>query len=325
VPSEQWYTIVSAVGSVFAIVGVGVAVRRVGWLTEEADQSLLKLIMRVLLPCLIFAAVSDNPALRETRNLTLSPLVGFGTCVLGFAVAMLLVGMGRSRHGLEDAQQRRTFAVCVGIYNYGFLPLPLIKSLFDDQTLGVLFVHNIGVNLAIWSLGVMLLSGRLDKHWWRQMFNAPMIAIVAALVVNFLGANQYLPLFVGKTIAWLGDATIPLAMILIGATMADLLSAGGNHSGTSDRVKVIGWACLLRLGLLPVAFLLIAYLLPCTVELRRVIVIQAAMPAAVLPIVVSRHYGGDPATALKVVLSTSILGLVTIPLWIAAGMAWLEL
>ena len=32
------------------------------------------------------------------------------------------------------------------------------------------------------------------------------------------------------------------------------------------------------------------------------------MPSGVLPIVLARHYGGDPATALQVVLSTTLLG-----------------
>jgi predicted permease len=44
------------------------------------------------------------------------------------------------------------------------------------------------------------------------------------------------------------------------------------------------------------------------------------MPAAVFPVVMAKHYGGDPATALRVVLATSLVGLITIPLWIRAGM-----
>jgi hypothetical protein len=56
------------------------------------------------------------------------------------------------------------------------------------------------------------------------------------------------------------------------------------------------------------------------VELKRIIVVQAAMPAAMLPLVLARHYGGDPQTAMQVVLSTTIAGLLTIPFWIQFGM-----
>jgi predicted permease len=63
----------------------------------------------------------------------------------------------------------------------------------------------------------------------------------------------------------------------------------------------------------------LAKFLPCSIELKRVILLQGAMPSAVLPIVLAKHYGGDPRTALQVVIGTSLAGLVTIPLWIDFG------
>ena len=69
----------------------------------------------------------------------------------------------------------------------------------------------------------------------------------------------------------------------------------------------------------------LARVLPCSVELKRVLVVQAAMPAGVFPIVLSRLYGGDPATAVRIVAGTTLLSLVTIPLWIRWGLSWLDL
>jgi predicted permease len=54
-------------------------------------------------------------------------------------------------------------------------------------------------------------------------------------------------------------------------------------------------------------------------------VVQAAMPCAVFPIVLARHFDGSPEIALKVVLTTTILSLITIPLWIAFGLHLLDL
>jgi len=53
-----------------------------------------------------------------------------------------------------------------------------------------------------------------------------------------------------------------------------------------------------------------------------VLVVEAAMPAAVFPIIIARHYGGQPLTAVQVVLWTTAVGLLTCPLWIRAGLAW---
>ena len=62
--------------------------------------------------------------------------------------------------------------------------------------------------------------------------------------------------------------------------------------------------------------------LPLSIELKRVLVVQAAMPAGLMPIIIARHYGGQPLTAVQIVLGTTILALLTIPLWLRVGLAW---
>ncbi len=86
--------------------------------------------------------------------------------------------------------------------------------------------------------------------------------------------------------------------------------------------KVSFAALALRLGLLPVLILLLARYLPLSLELKRVLVVQAAMPAAVVPIIIARLYGGHPRTAVQIVLGTTAIGILTIPLWLRAGLAW---
>jgi predicted permease len=56
-----------------------------------------------------------------------------------------------------------------------------------------------------------------------------------------------------------------------------------------------------------------------------VMLIQASMPCAMIPVMLSKHYGGDPAAALLIVLVTSTLGLLTIPFWMELGMRWLAI
>jgi predicted permease len=189
-----------------------------------------------------------------------------------------------------------------------------------------------GVELGIWTIGVMLLSGRPGRGWWRQVLNPPCLSILFALAVNFvysslegLAAPAILAAAaqaIGQAIHWLGQSAIPMAMVLIGATVADQLhpTEEKEPERAASASKVVFWACLLRLGLLPVVFLAIGLLVPGTVELKRVLAIEAAMPSAVFPIVMTRHYGGNPATALRVVLGTSLVSLVTIPFWIHAGL-----
>ena len=306
-------TVLSAVIPVYGIIAIGLLLRKFNWLTTEADQSLLRVNINLLFPCLILDAALGNPALAQPSNLVLAPLVGFVTVVVGMLAALAvrpLAGL-RSREG-------RTFAVTVGIYNYSYLPLPLALLLFTGgETAGVLFVHNVGVEFAMWTLGVMLFAGA-GLGDWRKAINAPLLAIVLALILNTIGAPHFLPRAVLTGIHWLGQCAIPMALILIGAVVADHLAEFHADFGW----RVIGGAVLLRIVLLPALFVLLARYLPASVELKRVIVLQAAMPSAVFPIVMSRHYHGDPPTALRVVIGTSVVGLITIPLWIRFGLAF---
>jgi len=99
-------------------------------------------------------------------------------------------------------------------------------------------------------------------------------------------------------------------------TFADLAKV----SELVERPLVPTYACILRLGAFPAAFVFFAWLLPFSVELKQVMIVQAAMPCAVFPIVLTRHFDGSPAVAIKVVLATTLISFLTIPLWVALGL-----
>jgi predicted permease len=253
-----------------------------------------------------------NDALKQVGNVVLAPIVGFVSIAVGMLVALLLARTA----ALKDRKAVATFVLCAGIYNYGYVPVPLVKVLFPADTLGVLFAHNLGVEIAFWTLGLMVLGAVGSGNFWRNMLNAPVLAIFVSLALNFAGAEKIIPEFVLVTAKLLGQCAVPMGLILIGATMADHL----HEFRTGWGWRVIVSSCAVRLGIVPMLFLLVARYLPCSVELKRVIVVQAAMPAATFPILLARHYGGEPSTALRVVIGTSVASLITTPLWIRFGL-----
>jgi hypothetical protein len=223
---------------------------------------------------------------------------------------------------IGDQKECRTFAFTTGIYNYGYFPIPIIALLFDRETTGVLLVHNLGVEVAMWVLGVgFILSPSDPKSIWKRVFSGPVIAILVAVPMNYFKVDQHLPNSALETINLLGQCAIPLGLILIGATFMDL----AKETKITSRLNIPITASVLRLGILPAAFLFIAFILPLSTELKCVIAVQAAMPCGVFPIVLARHFDGSPEVALKVVLGTTIISFLTIPLWIAIGMKLLDL
>lgn len=308
----------SAVLPIFFVIGAGALARRVGWLDADADRSLMTVVVNLLYPALIFSIILGNDALRQPSNLILPPLVGLTSVVGGFGLAMLVA----RKFKIGDQKECRTFAFTTGIYNYGYFPIPIIALLFDRETTGVLLVHNLGVEVAMWVLGVGFILSRNDpKSIWKRVFSGPVIAILVAVPMNYFKVDQHLPNFALETIHLLGQCAIPLGLILIGATFMDLAKS----VTITSRLNIPITASALRLGILPAAFLFIAFILPLSTELKCVIAVQAAMPCGVFPIVLARHFDGSPEVALKVVLGTTILSFLTIPLWIGLGMKLLDL
>lgn len=299
---------------VFVLIGLGAAMRRARWLGPEADASLLKLVVNFLYPCLIFENVLGNAALRQPGNLLGAPLVGFATIASGIYLAYYA---GKAL-GLAKGDGLRTFAFSTGIYNYGYIPLPLVIALWGNESAGVLLVHNVGCEAAIWTVGILVLAGLSLRAGWRKLVNAPMVALLAAVLGNALDLGQRIPSVATNVIHMSAACAIPLGLLLIGATLMEYLS----RPRELFDARVTLASSLLRLGVLPLAFLALARFLPCSDDLKRVIIVQAAMPAGILPLVIAKHYGGRTLTAVQVVIGTTALGLFLIPLWLRAGLAW---
>jgi predicted permease len=323
----------AAILSVFCIVGAGIIFRRSGRLTQEAEQPLLRLTIDLLLPCLIFDRVLKTDAFSNPQNLWLPPMLGFGLVALGVLFGLGVALLSTRYNGLATWKQRRTFAGCVGNYNYGYVPIPLIIAMFpdDDRILGVLFVQNLGTEIAVWTVVLFTLMGKVNRKSLWHLINGPSIAIVLSVSLNLLGNSRFVPDAFHEHIApcfdflllamhLLGLASIPLSIILIGAIFADHFHREELKKRRATTLKIAFWSILIRLIAMPSIFISLAVWLPCTMEIKQVLIIHGAMGSAIFPMVLAKHYGGDPQTAFDTILSNSLLSVLTLPLWIAVGL-----
>ncbi len=143
----EFNVVLAAVVPVFLITGAGFVLRRLGWLTEEADHSLLRLTINLLLPCLLLDSALGNPALSEWRNLLLAPQSGAGRWV-GTRSCVVLHGFAR-----WTKRVAAKFTV-LRLYNTGsFNPAP---ASLRSHTVGCCY-SNLGVELAL-TAGVLVLE-----------------------------------------------------------------------------------------------------------------------------------------------------------------------
>jgi hypothetical protein len=310
-------TLLGAIVPIFLVIAAGALARVLGFLPEEAEQPFNRLNLLLLYPCLVFNYTLGNPALMSGASLVGAPALGFGitagSMLLALAVGRLL--------RLPSAGQR-TFAFVTGITNYGYIPIPLSTLLFDNGTTGTLLVFGVGVEVAIWTLGVLLLVGRFEAAQLRKLLNPPVICLALALLLNLSGLSRHLPTALTGTFHLLGSAAIPFALLLIGAILYDLTQTINWHEHL--RAPLAG--LVLRLGILPLAILGVTALVPSSmVEVRRVLVLQAAMPCGIFPIVITKYYQGETPLALRIVMLTTLAGVLLIPLWLGFGLHYFHL
>lgn len=312
----SFWTILTATAPVFIIIAIGFLIQQRGWLGEEVISGVMKLALNLLVPCLILSVIPGNPALERVSSAVWSVGFGFTFVVVGFAVAALFGWMARLRsgHGL------RSFALTAGIQNYGYLPIPIIAELFSEKSgpMGLVFVHGIGVEIAMWTVGLVILTGSAG---WKSIVNGPFIAVVAALFANYTGLYRLIPLPIGNALETLGQCAIPISILMIGATIGTFF----RREIFEDAFRVTLAGVVVRMVVLTFVILVVTRFLPAPPDLKKLMVIQAAMPVAVFPIILTRLFGGSPTVSIQLVAGTSLVSVFTSPLVIAFGLRWLEL
>lgn len=304
-------TILAALIPVVIIILLGGFLRRWDTIPPMVDPVLTRLIIRIFYPCLLFGVLYGNDALRDLQLVLIAPLCGFLIVILGYGMGLLI---GRLYSG-EWGRTARALSLTVGVFNYGYFAIPLSLALFGPEVTGVLVVFNLGVEIAFWTIGSLLASGSIQKGIAKNVLNPPVVAVFAGLLTNAFVPILHLPDFLLTAIRLLGQISIPLALILIGATLYDLT----RNPSWWKNWQIPSLAIFLRLGILPTVVFLIAWLLPLPATLLAVITIQAGLPSGIFPIILLKLHGGDTLTGLRVVISTTLVGVVLSPIWIATG------
>lgn len=297
------------------IVSAGWLLAAFGWVGPESRQPLMRLVIWLFFPALIYDRVHANPLISGGAAAALFVGVGFAMISLGIVIGAVV---GRLL-GVPGGVSGRSFAYASGINNFGYLGIPLTAALFDRDVVGVLLVHNVGVEAAIWTVGVAYLSGHSGWRVLRNLIHPMTLVLALALAVNFLGWGQAtLPAFLGAVCHTVGNCAIPVGLILTGIYLHETLRG----FDIRHQPRVTTGYVLVRFLLAPMAILAAASFVP-DPNLRRVMLVQAAMPAGMFTFLIVSHCKGDVAVALRGTIVTSLLCPLTIPVWIAIGRRWL--
>jgi predicted permease len=315
----EFLSIASTVSGVFLVMLVGAVARYLKWFTSEVDRSLAGFLSNVLLPSFFFHRIMTDTKMSSDLSAWIPSLYGASLTILGFGVAVSTAYVFGRWFSLGDASKKRTFGLCSGIANYGYIPFPLAE-VFYPGCIVTLLIHNVGVDIALWSVGLFIISGKgIRESWRRIVFSPPLVSVTLALLIRQLGFVEWIPRPLLNMSEQLGRCSIPIGLVLSGAIVYDCITKVKISEAWRPLLLAVG----VRMVILPILFLAVAKYSGATRELQEVLLLQAAMPSATFPIVMTRLFNQHIETACTVVVGTSLLGLVTIPFWMVCGASWL--
>jgi predicted permease len=290
---------------VFSLALFGIAARKSGAFREEARQSLADIMLNITLPPLIFVSMTRDITWERLLSGAVSPFIA-----LALVMIMMLVAETLGRLINMAPGRRGTFSVSTSMPNTAFIGFPVILSVLGQEGLAYAVLYDVGITVAFCSIAILALKGGLSqKGSWKSLINPPLIATVIGLLMNKLGI--VIPDLALEPLRIMGNATVPLAMLLMGYMLGDV-----NFSLKALNVE-LGLVCACKLILYP----LLAHLLmlPFNIDplVRMVVIMESAMPSMASTPVLIQKYGGDSEFAVTALFVTTLLSVVTIPMMIA--------
>ena len=279
----------------------GYCANRFGILGKDAQKWLSKLLINVICPALILSSVTTGGRLSDNRML----LIIFAAAIVYYLVLPVIARV----FSLAVSKDKRSEYQCMLIYsNLGFMGIPVASAVLGKESVLYISFFITIFNLSIFSYAVMLLDDRKaegQKMQLSKVINPGTVSAVAAVLLYLL--NVSIPAVLLEPITSLGNATTPLAMLVIGASLAN----SKPKEMFTDRSMIL--FTFLRLIVLPLLFWGICRLVISDRLLAGVIVLVSAMPVASNTVMLCNELNRDGDYIAKGVFFSTLFSVITIP------------
>ena len=286
----------------FITMGIGYLTSKIKLISADANKLISKLIIYVTMPCTILSSVMNGSVDSTTSDALIFIAVAFATFAVSIALSFFVPQLLRCEK--EDRGICR-FAMVFG--NAGFMGIPIISAILGSRAIFYLAIANIPISILMYTLGIILVSGKSAKIRSREIFNPCLIAAVIILII-FL-TNFKPPRVISETTQLIGAITTPGAMLAIGATLA-----------TIPFLEVIRkWrlyiVAAMKLFIIPAITFLILRPLVSNTFILNVAVLMSAMPTAANATLLALEFGGNAKLGSALIFITTLLSVVAIPLF----------
>lgn len=252
---------------------------------------------------IINAVLGERPAIGSSELwkvmliLTLTTLVGY---VIAFLAGLF------SKKGEKTAQME----LLIEVPNTLFVGLPIVQALYGSEAAFYVGISCVPFNVILFTYGVWKLKrakaagNRLN---FKDILSPAIIASIIATVIFVSGVS--VPRVLKELFGTVSGATVPFSMIVIGATL-------GNVSILEAfKGKEVWFISFLRLIIAPLAAYVLVGLFTDNQVLLLTCMVLAGCPCGTICTPLSIQYGFDPEFSSHLILVTTILSMLILPLF----------
>jgi len=306
---ESFRMTFGAVTQIFILGAFGFVLVRKGIINQEGLSTISRLVVEVIFPILIFSRLVKNFSFQAYPHWWMMPLLSMAIMLVGFIIGGIFLAF------IKGNTARHQFLSLIAFQNSGYLPLALVAAILPPDKANVMFIDIfmllLGFDMAVWSLGIYLLTFHAAKRFeLGSIFSPPVIANLFSLALIFFGLNKFLPNTLMQPLNMIGDCTLPLAMFVVGGNIAAIHLTRVNK-------KAILLMTLAKLIILPALGFLFVLRPPITPLMGLLIIMQLAMPPATSLSLIIRHYKKEDILISQGVFFGHILSLITIPVFLS--------
>lgn len=304
--------IVSSIVVLLVLICLAMVLRRVGLLEEAHGRLFSKLITKLTLPALIFVSLARTELVWSEGLLALIMVAVSVVCLaLGWVVAQLM--------GLEGPRKAPVI-LAAGFGSSSLLGFALIGEVFPSSARDLAeaaILSGLGVQPLLFTLGTMIAlyygsaeadaAARLSAAL-RFFYSPIFLSLVAGIALSLLLQGRSDPILksVLDGIHLVGAANTFLVTLAVGLLLR--FDEMGRVAGMAVRVGAI------KLFVMPLLLWLPTLALTLPDWQVEVLVLEGAMPSAMLPVVLCSSYGCDAKLASGLVFVTTMASVVTLPL-----------
>jgi predicted permease len=278
----------NVVAPVFICIAIGWGWSKIG---RTYDTTLISsLVMAISAPCLVFSTLSSL-----TVSFQVVGQIGGATIIV--MVLSALIGLIVMQFA---GVPKRAFLPVILFPNVGNMGLPLCLFAFGKPGLSLAIVVFAVYTIIQFTVGSWLYSGETKTL---ALIKMPIIyAVLISLIVLFTGITP--PAWISRTTDLLGGFTIPLMLITLGVSLAQL------HVENIRRAITLS---LLRLSIGFLVGLLVTSLFQLSTPAKGVLILQSTMPAAVFNYLLAEHYNRYPNDTAGIVVISTVIAIVVLP------------